>query len=691
VKDEENKRPTSRTAPGGGRLVLVKGDITEQAVDAIVNAANPSLLGGGGVDGAIHRKGGLSILEECRRIRQGQGGCPPGQAVLTGGGKLPARHVIHAVGPVWHGGLAGEEGILSSAYRSSLRLARAQGFSSVALPSISTGAYGYPVQEAARVALEAAWAEIQAGGLREVRFVLFSQADFEVYRQALENPSFIPGWDLDPERCPAAANGLRRRLVEDRVILDLGEARVVESLRRDVERIAEGMERESEVPPMLWTGIPFPQSPANLDSNFCLVVSVGGTKTEYALMRLEAGEAHILDLEGRDVSGPDVGKVKKTLRFPTPTETDTRTGHEMIEKIVEQIAAHLEPHKECLESCRSILLSWGFAHKVMRTGPRVLGGVSARTTLMTKEQSSFTKDLGGEDLGLIMRRAFQERLGWSAPVTVANDGIMALHYFLTAENLSSHARFGLFINGTGTNFAAAEPYAVRQEGVVSAPGEDYHPERITRYRALRAGEKLERYFVNYETGSIDLAATRTPFDLEREYPIENNALAGGNAFEQQFREIVRARISADLHDRLLAAWRERSPEIPAPRGPEVSRIATAGPSAVGEVFPGAVLDADTAEKICLVCRAIVARSALHAALILAAVTRRTGFGLGDPAAGRPDLLAMEGSVWRTLGYPALVRNLWQALAGAPLSVNLVHEKGFDASLPGPVYLAVLQR
>jgi O-acetyl-ADP-ribose deacetylase len=169
---------------------LVQGDITQQAVDAIVNAANSSLLGGGGVDGAIHRAGGPDILKECRRIRETQypNGLPTGQAVITTGGKLPARHVIHTVGPVWHGGAAGEPRLLADAYRNCLRVAVEQGLRTVAFPAISTGIYGYPIEKAAEVALATIADFIRAnpGVLDEVRIVLFSRRDFEIHAAALK-------------------------------------------------------------------------------------------------------------------------------------------------------------------------------------------------------------------------------------------------------------------------------------------------------------------------------------------------------------------------------------------------------------------------------------------------------------------------------------------------------------------------
>jgi O-acetyl-ADP-ribose deacetylase (regulator of RNase III) len=155
---------------------VVRGDITTQDVDAIVNAANGSLLGGGGVDGAIHRAGGPAILEECRRL----GGCATGDAKATTGGRLPARWVIHTVGPVWRGGGAGEADLLASCHRRSLEVASELGARSVAFPAISCGIYGYPVHEAARVALGA----VAGHELELVRFVLFDDAAFDAFRAA---------------------------------------------------------------------------------------------------------------------------------------------------------------------------------------------------------------------------------------------------------------------------------------------------------------------------------------------------------------------------------------------------------------------------------------------------------------------------------------------------------------------------
>jgi O-acetyl-ADP-ribose deacetylase (regulator of RNase III) len=168
------------------RVRLVKGDITEMATDAIVNAANSTLMGGGGVDGAIHRKGGPKILEECLLIRQTQypDGLPTGKAVITSGGNLKAKQVIHAVGPIWRGGKHGESDLLEQAYLNSMQLARGTGLRTLAFPSISTGAYGYPVEEASRIALGAVVKFLKIDGLSEIVFVLFSDLDLATYRKA---------------------------------------------------------------------------------------------------------------------------------------------------------------------------------------------------------------------------------------------------------------------------------------------------------------------------------------------------------------------------------------------------------------------------------------------------------------------------------------------------------------------------
>lgn len=171
----------------GRTLRLERGDITRFAADGIVNAANPGLAGGGGVDGAIHRAGGPAILAECRRIVAVEGPLPPGRAVATTAGDLPARVVIHTVGPVWRGGGAGEAEMLASAYRESLRVAEARRLATVAFPSISTGAYGYPASGAGKVAVDAVAAFLrgEARSVRDVVFVLYDSATYAAYAGAL--------------------------------------------------------------------------------------------------------------------------------------------------------------------------------------------------------------------------------------------------------------------------------------------------------------------------------------------------------------------------------------------------------------------------------------------------------------------------------------------------------------------------
>ena len=169
---------------GKAILRVTRGDITEVEADAIVNAANSSLMGGGGVDGAIHRKGGPKIAEECERMRENEwpDGLPTGKAVITSGGNLKAKNVIHTVGPIWYGGFHREAELLEAAYRNSLKLAVAKGLKTIAFPSISAGAYGYPIDEASRTALTTVKDFLEKENKLEiVTLVLFSESDFKAY------------------------------------------------------------------------------------------------------------------------------------------------------------------------------------------------------------------------------------------------------------------------------------------------------------------------------------------------------------------------------------------------------------------------------------------------------------------------------------------------------------------------------
>ncbi len=180
------KRSYMQAKIGKAKLILLQGDITEENTDAIVNAANSSLLGGGGVDGAIHRAGGPKILEECKEIRKKQGICPTGEAVITTGGNLKTKYVIHTVGTIWRGGNQNEDNLLKNCYLNSLKLVKERRIKSISFPSISTGAYRFPIERASRIALKTVIDFLQNNGFEEVRFVLFSKKDLEIYCKNLK-------------------------------------------------------------------------------------------------------------------------------------------------------------------------------------------------------------------------------------------------------------------------------------------------------------------------------------------------------------------------------------------------------------------------------------------------------------------------------------------------------------------------
>jgi len=168
-------------------IIIKKGDITLENTQAIVNAANSSLLGGGGVDGAIHRAGGPEILSECKEIRKQKGTCPPGEAVITRAGNLKAEFVIHTVGPVWKGGMQNEESILKNAYVNSLRIAAENHIRSVSFPAISTGVYHFPKETAAKIAMETTRDFLDETQLEEIRFILYGEQDFKIYENNYRN------------------------------------------------------------------------------------------------------------------------------------------------------------------------------------------------------------------------------------------------------------------------------------------------------------------------------------------------------------------------------------------------------------------------------------------------------------------------------------------------------------------------
>jgi len=493
-----------------------------------------------------------------------------------------------------------------------------------------------------------------------------------------------------PYEATEAARKLTARARDEGLFYDVRSDSDLTKLRDEVRRLAGDMDNPEVDPPMLWSGIPVPPVSGSLTCDFHLVISIGGTNTVFGLYRLEDGVLLGLDLEtGNEVRDVDALKrVRQAGTMPTPAFSDeVPTGREMMRRIVERFAELLgERSESILERCEGVLLSWGFAHRIVRTAPDLVGGLSGRAMPMTKKQQGFDVDLLGQDIDQFFLEALESRLGWKGPLAVANDTVMALHYFLTEEWRSQTYRQGLFINGTGSNFSMAEPYAVSERGCIADESDENRPDRLTPDRALGSGETAVEFFVNYETGSTRMGLTETRFDDERAYPYERNTIAGGRAFPKQFRAFTEAFQSPELFERLRAALGHD------PSAREVGYVCgTDGSSAaVAKVFPGVSLSNDEAQAVWFIARLVAQRSAQHLGQLLAAVSLRTGFGRGGN--GLPDLVAMEGSVWRVPFYPELVEDWWAALAGDPgIHVVFAHEPVYNASLPGPLYLAALHR
>ena len=501
---------------------------------------------------------------------------------------------------------------------------------------------------------------------------------------------------ISKERLSASTEALWRELQRERILFDSEDPATLQVLRRDAERIAASMDSSSEEPPMLWSGVPWPRGEKPLRSDYCLSISVGGSKTVALLLRIDDGDVIGLAPGGEEVRGDELESLARNSTTATPTTSDTADGFAMIEKIVRGVCDRLGDNLQELEDCANIVLSWGFAAASERTHEDLLGGLTVRTTLMTKMQGAFTADLQGRDLCALFAEAFEKVLGWSRPVTVANDGIMALHYFLAPRRRRKYSQIGLFINGTGCNFALAEPYAVRPGGIVSSEGERYEPQHLVGGLRPAPGDQLVNYFINYEIGSIKLETTKSRFDTSESYQIQTNALSGGNAFRQQFQGLGSEYLGADLFQRLLEAYRCGPGGGDCPDGPQISALAgfeVGSREALARLaffFPEVEFAAEDAEKLLFICRAIVDRSALHAALLLAAVSFRVGFGLGSEEEGLQDLLGIEGSIWSIEGYPERVLSYWEALCGErELNVKMACEPGFNASLHGPAFFAAI--
>ena len=567
---------------------------------------------------------------------------------------------------------------------------------------------------------------------------------------------------------------LRRTLIEDGFILDLDETGILSKLRRERNRIREAMDVKKGADPnqshqrmMLWSGIPFPEVriPAiNLNSQGRhLVISVGGTNTYFMVMELKGGEIIAFE-SGNPIRGNEIEVLQENNRMATPhSESVQDIGKEkMINPIVEAIYPHLT-HTE--NQCKSIILNWAYSQIVQQNGSGFFD--ISTTTRMEKGQEGFS-DLAGTKVEEVFRDAIAEKieselrkleefdessifqmgihllgkgevntsmkdsdiknrkecrkkhlkdlldnpLSKEKPnITVANDTIMALHYFLTGENLQTYDQIGLFVNGTGANFTIAENYLVYKNGI---------PDRINERPLEENRRSAKKFFVNYEAGIVELRETKTIYDTEQTDQMERNALSGVS-FGKSFKEIVRGNLSTDVYEAIVSsrACRELTPErgreartcsgkLHAPcreLTPELEAIDIAQLSSYGftsleqrKILLGKMnLEPVILEKLIFIADAIIERSALHAALVLSAITERTGYGLKEPHERKKfglnvtkgDALCLEGSVWKIEGYQENVRDFWQKLVGKELNIDFLHESNYNASLYGPIYMAAV--
>ncbi|MFQ6040040.1 MAG: hypothetical protein ACE5PV_04220 [Candidatus Poribacteria bacterium] len=552
---------------------------------------------------------------------------------------------------------------------------------------------------------------------------------------------------------------LRKILIEDGFILDLDKIDTLSKLRRERNKIKEAMDVKqvgdfNNQRMMLWSGIPFPErqvSAANLNSQGRhLVVSVGGTNTYFMVMELKDGEIIAFE-NGNPRRGDEIEALQKSNRMLTPrSEGAEDSGREkMIHPIVEAIYPHLT---HTAHQCQSIILNWGYSQIVKRDGAGFFD--ISTTTRMEKGQEGFS-DLMGARVEDVFRDAIAEQIeselrklaGFDGlnvfqmgahllsqgeinasakdneiknrrelrkrhlesllkdifpkekpKITVANDTIMALHYFLTGENLQTYDQIGLFVNGTGANFAIAENYLVDENGI---------PDRINRRPLEINRQNAKRFFVNYEVGVLELGGTKTIYDTEQTDQMERNALSGAS-FGKSFKEIVCRNLSTDVYKAIVSArdgkkiqvgenvpYRELAPE---PEAIDIAQLSNYGFTSLEQkkMLLGEVeLEPVVLKELIFIADAIIERSALHAALVLSAITRRTGYGLKEPDerkrfglnTTKGDALCLEGSVWKIAGYREKTREFWQKLVGKELNVDFLHEPDYNASLYGPIYMA----